>query len=517
MIQLQNYSRLSFKTYCLVCFVSGFASALAMAPFNIWGVLFITIPTLYIGIATYPSKKRAFILGWLFGFGYFLTGLYWIGNALLVEGNDYAWAWPLAVLGLPFALAFFFGAAGLLIAYCAPLKNWQGYLAFTASLTATEWLRGHIFTGFPWNLFGYTWADTPPILQMAYFGDVYSLTALTVLWASLPGFILISDHKNKAAQRLIMIVVFSILVCLALGTWRLSQAPQNVSEAMNIRVVQPNIAQSEKWDRDKIWQHFEKTLRLSEQTPEDDTNQNPTIIVWPETAIGPWVLNDPVAMGDIKALLNQYNPPATLITGALRHEGPGTPYYNSIITINPDGSISGIYDKHHLVPFGEYIPFQDYIPLEPIAQFSGFEAGSGPTVIEGAAGFFYSPAICYEIIFSGNISPPNNISPSPQAIITVTNDAWYGDSPGPYQHFTSAKFRAIEEGLPVIRSANNGISGTIDIYGKEIFLTDLDQTTTFIKKLPVSAAKSDLHKFFSSILLFTFVFTAFGFCIRRKS
>lgn len=491
----------NFVFAAAACVLAGALSALAMAPFNIWGILFVTLCIFYMALATARTAWRGFALGWLFGFGYFVAGLWWIGNALLVEGNDFAWAWPLAVIGLPFILAFFFAVAGAGIHRLTAPYTWQGYFGFAAILTGCEWLRGHIFTGFPWNLFGYTWADVPPLLQIAFYLDAYGLTALTILWASLGGFIATAYANQRPWKTTVLLVMLSAFICLGVGAYRLQEPTQPDNTGYTIRIVQPNIAQAEKWDRDKIWDHFNHTLDLS-RPPQSRPGK--TIVVWPETAIGPWVLKDGFAMQEIAAMLNEFDPPATLITGALRHDEATGAYFNSIISISGDGSIGGIYNKHHLVPFGEYIPFQHIIPLKTVTQFSGFEAGPGPQTIEGAPGFFYNPAICYEIIFPGTVVDKSAPSLT-NAIITVTNDAWYGDSPGPYQHFTAARFRAVEEGLPVIRAANTGISGVISPKGQILEQSSLLESFVGETQLPQFTGKKPWHRFFSGLMLITFV------------
>ena len=436
----------------------GGIASLGMAPCNAWPVLLACLSLFYLLIHRTGSSKGAFAYGWLFGFGYFFTGLFWVKNALLVDGNPFSWIWPLAVAGLPALLSFFiaFGACGA--RRFANLETASGFLSFTAFIAAAEWARGFVFTGYPWNLFGYTWASTLPIVQTVSIGNIYFLTWLTVFWFCLPGFLLLNAAKKQEKIRLGFVALISFALCLGFGIWRLQTAEITAVPNIDIRIVQPNIPQSEKWDRSQSGLHFFKAIDLSK--PEKES-VNKTIIVWPETALGFWIVDDPRAMKHLTDMLQSYPGGAVLLTGLLRAEPETKSYFNSLVMIDADGRISNIYDKHHLVPFGEYIPFQKWIPLKPVVRFTGFGLGDGPKTFE-VFGLKYSPVICYEIIFSGAVTGPD----SPDFIVNVTNDAWYGVSAGPYQHFTQAIFRAVEEGIPVIRDANTGFSGLIDPLGK---------------------------------------------------
>lgn len=479
----------------LLCFVSGSLCALTMAPYNIWAVFLIGFGVLYWAIDRAPRKRVAFAYGWVWAFGYFVFSLYWIGNALLVEGNPYKWAWPLAVCGLPALLAFFNGFASLIVKWVCDLKRWHGYFGFAAVLSLFEYARGHVFTGFPWNLYGYSWIDLPQIAQIAAFESIYFLSFLTLLWLSAGGFLIVSNHKK---QKIIMPVGLIVLfiACLLYGG---SIIPQRTEfrDDVAIKLVQPNTNQAEKWQRDKMEGHFFNALELSEARSQDgDTN---TLILWPETVLSPAFLNDPYYREQIGGMLQRYQGEAVLMTGALRREGED--YYNSLLTINAQGSLGNIYNKSHLVPFGEYIPFQKYIPLAPVAQFSGFVQGDGVTSLSLFGDLTYSPLICYEILFPHKAVAKDT---HPDFIVNVTNDAWYGDSAGPRQHLVKARFRAIEERVPVLRAANTGISAIIDPYGGNIATTDIFAQDILSYRLPAKPLNS-IGLGFYSFLLFPFI------------
>lgn len=479
-------------------FAAGSLSALAMAPFNLWLVLFFTLPCLYLGLVQTKDSRRAFGIGFLFALGYFTFSLYWIGNALLVEGNPYKWAWPLAVLGLPAVLALFWGLAALCAHKFLNLKTVGGWLGFCGIFCAAEFLRGVLFTGFPWNLFGYAWADILPLLQILKFSDVYMLTVLTWLWASSPALFSILPPRKVLIATGCSIGLFVILI--AWGAYHLHTTKAEAAHHANIqiKIIQPNIDQAEKWNRDKLIPHFERHLELSRN---QEKTEKITYIIWPETAFSYRLANDPVAILKIKETLATYKQPAYIFTGMLRADLTRRAFYNSLVMIDQSGTIRNIYDKHHLVPFGEYMPLPDWIPLPPIVQMSGFQTGPGEMNLKTDQGIRYAPQVCYEIIF-----PHARIFKSlahPDFILTVTNDAWYGKSPGPYQHFTKAKFRAIENGVPVIRSANTGISGLIDSSGHIIGQTDLytEDTQLFDLPMAVEPALSHSKKFIAFIAL----------------
>ena len=480
-------------------FAAGSLAALSMAPFNAWPVLLISLPALYVSTLYARSWKSAALYGWLFGFGYFLFSLSWIGNALLVEGNPYKWAWPLAASGLPALLAFFPAIAVLIIKKFMNLRSVWGWLGFISLYCGFEWLRGHVFTGFPWNLMGYAWADTPMILQILWLSDVYMLTWLTLFWLSVPACVLFAKRSDKLIAG--GVVIASFLAALTFGHLQLKNE-QTYHDDLNIRIVQPNIAQAEKWQRDKMADHFFKHLELSKNR---DQSKIPTLFIWPETALSYRILNDPRSMLEIQKMLADYSTNSALLTGLLRHNPSDGSYTNSLVMIDDQSrDVQNIYDKHHLVPFGEYIPFQEWIPLTPITQFKGFKPGAGLQTLTTPTGMKYSPLICYEIIFPGR-SIADNVRPD--FIVNVTNDAWYGISAGPHQHLTQAVFRAIETGIPVIRAANTGFSGIISPYGHIGSRTNLFENDSLSMSLPQKRKPFPL--FFDKKHLFVVLFLLF--------
>lgn len=459
---LETLNNLSFRLRALLVFIAGAIMALAMPPTAWWPLLFAGLSLFYILLTPFRGWC-AFLLGWLFGLGYFLVGLYWIGNALLVPGNTFLWAWPLAVLGLPLALAVFTGAGCWLATRFADLKTWRGYAAFILGMMFVEWLRGHIFTGFPWNLYGYGWAGHLPMVQSVSLFGVYGLTLLTIAWCALPGFLYASQRHRKTISLSLCTLILSLGGFYGWGWNRLNANPPQARDDVIVRVVQPNIPQDEKWNRDMQVQNLQKIVMESSS---DFISGKTYAIIWPETALSDYIAQDPNAADFIRSSIFSGDRQGFLISGVLRHEeGPGGQmrYSNSLVAYDSRLSPKSIYDKTHLVPFGEYIPFQKYIPLKPVVQFSGFTPGNGPETQNISGLPPYSGLVCYEVLFPGFVTGKTIYS---EWIINVTNDSWYGDSPGPYQHLTKAVYRAVEEGLPLARAANTGVSAFIDPYGR---------------------------------------------------
>lgn len=452
---------LKFRTRAALAFAGGLCVALSMPPLHLWPLLIAGLSFLFIALHR-ETGKRALAIGWCFGFGHFLLGLFWIGNALLVPGNEFLWAWPFAVLGLPLALAFFPALGCWAAARLVPLSGWRGYAALTAGLMLSEWLRGHILTGFPWGLYGYGWAGVLPLVQSVSLFGVYGLSFLSILWGFLPGFLLVTRPARRVTVAALCIALLSLGGLYGWGAYRLSSPVENRDDIM-VRVVQPNIAQEDKWNGNMAVPNLQKLVWNSSS---DFLPGKRYAIIWPETAITDYIAADPNASDFIRSEIFPPGRNGYLFSGVLRHAtaADGKPaYFNSLVAYDRELQPAATYDKSHLVPFGEYIPFQRFIPLRPVVQFSGFTPGDGvKTAFTGSFPGF-SALICYEVIFPGRVAKK---APAPEWIINATNDGWYGDSPGPYQHLAKAIFRAVEEGVPLVRSANTGISAIINPHGR---------------------------------------------------
>lgn len=486
---------------------AGIAGAYSMAPYHYWPLLLLALGGFFLIQMKLVKNWHSFLSGWIFGFCYFAFSLSWIGNAFLVEGNEYAWAWPLAVSGLPALLAFFPATA------CYLAKRFYGqnhlgfYLSLAALLTLFELLRGYVFTGFPWNLFGYSWGGNLEMLQIIHFGNIYWLTALTLFWGLGLGYALTGKKRGLITLSCIIISMASVYYY---GHSRLQNQIMGEETNISIKMVQPNVDQAAKWTRDKMAEHFSRLLNLSMP---NGNERDVTFIIWPETATNYLFLNNEFTHSQIRDVLQSYSGDVYLIAGALlRDDHDGLPS-NSMIVMNKNTDTIHRYDKSHLVPFGEYIPFKEWIPLETVSGFSGFKRGDGRTSIAVDNKFSFSPLICYEILFPSRVVDPQNKA---DAIINVTNDAWYGMSAGPHQHYLLARIRAIEEALPVIRVANTGFSGIFDSYGKNLahidwFKTE-SETINFYKTSIKSKANTypDTILFISLLLSLLFLFNKLG-------
>jgi apolipoprotein N-acyltransferase len=458
-----------------IAFLAGAASTVALAPLNLWPVLFLTFPLLVwlIDGATagrFGAVPAAFVTGWWFGFGYFVAGLYWIGIAFLVDAKTFAWLMPFAVIGFPAGLAILTGL-GVALARLLWTRGAIRIVALALSLTIAEWVRGRIFTGFPWNAFGYALAGPPTLAQGAALIGIWGLTFLTILVFASPA--LLADDPAETPRRFVLplLGVASLAAIAIYGTARLAQTPTSFVPGVSLRIMQPNLPQDEKFNYSAKQQVMSRYLALSDRAtgPDHAGIRDVTHLIWPESAFPFFLACEPDALAQIAALL----PKGTvLITGGVRQADPvpcgqSTRAYNSAYVIDHRGSLLEIYDKVHLVPFGEYLPFQALLESIGLMQLTkvhgGFVPGDRrrPLSIPGAPSVL--PLICYEIIFPDEAVPRGE---RPGWLINLTNDGWFGDSTGPYQHFQQARIRAIEQGLPLVRAANTGISAVVDPLGR---------------------------------------------------
>lgn len=502
---------------CLAC---GAATALALPPFHLSPVLLLTFPCLVwlldgaleSGGNAARRAKTGFVLGWLFGTGYFLASLWWIGAAFLVEADRFAWLMPIAVLAMPVGLALF-TAIGVSLAAVFWTDRFRRILLLAACLTLADWVRGHVLTGFPWNAFGYGVSGQLALAQSASLVGIYGLTFLVVAIAAAPA--VLADTRPVSQRLSVLAAAGAVLLVMAgYGMARLAGTQTTFTE-LDIRVVQPAIAQEDKWRpelRDEIFQTY---LDMSEAPLGGSARVGGRrLIVWPESAVPFLLTQEPGALFRISNALGDN---AELVTGAVRAElgANGPEYYNSIYLIDGDGTVNGIYDKVRLVPFGEFLPLEsllEKIGLTNLAgPLSGFHAGYQRRVLTTSEGFSFLPLICYEIIFPGVISRQSD---RPDYILNVTNDAWFGRTPGPLQHFMQARMRAIETGLPVVRAANTGISAVVDAKGTVLEQLEIFEKGIIDTKLPQRLGKTlygktgDVPVLVISILLV--IFAAFS-------
>jgi apolipoprotein N-acyltransferase len=480
----------------LAAFVAGALSVLAMAPFFVWPVLWITLPALVWlidgAVRHHADNGRvrrlaaAAEMGWWWGFGYFLAGLHWIGEAFLVEAETFAVFMPFAVMLMPAGLALFYAAATATAATAWKSGAWR-VVALALSLSAAEWLRGHVLTGFPWNVLGYALTWPVELMQSAAVLGIYGLTLAAVLVFGLPA-ILWSEApgRGRLPWAAIAVALLPLLVAGALGRARLASAAAETVPGVKIRIVQPSVPQREKWRPENWARFFQDHLDLSGRNPAGaaDHLAGVTHVVWPEAAMPFPPLDSPQALAAIGGLLPEGT---VLIAGATRIEwAAGVPrrprrFFNSLLVLGKGGLLLSLYDKIHLVPFGEYLPrvlrpLLALIGMQQLAGRVGFESGVSPRPLLNMPGLpGVVPLICYEAIFpAAVVQGEKGDQGRPGLIVNLTNDGWFGNTTGPRQHLHQARVRAVEEGLPLIRAANNGVSAAFDAHGRPLGQLDLN-------------------------------------------
>jgi apolipoprotein N-acyltransferase len=459
-----------------IAFVAGAASALAMAPFNAWPILFVTFPVLVwlvdgSAAGRWSGAMAAAGAGWCFGFGFFIAGLYWVGYAFLVDAKTFGWLLPVAVAGLPAYLALY-TAAGLAAARLIWVRGPERILALAATLTVAEWLRGHLLSGFPWNTFGYALSQPLALAQSVSLVGIWGLTFLTIAISASPAVLADDSADTPHPYRAPLIGLIILAAFAGYGAARLWMHPTTYVSGVKLRIMQPNLQQDEKFNYSAKEQVVARYLRLSDRAtgPQSGGVHDVTHLIWPESAFPFFLTREPDALSQIAGLLK---PGTELITGAVRAAPDASSTnpraYNSVYVIDPDGSIHGIYDKVHLVPFGEYLPLQRLLERLGLQQLTkmvgGFLAGDRRRAMDVPHAPKMLPLICYEAIFLGSAVPPGE---RPGWLVNVTNDGWFGISTGPYQHLQQARALAIAEGLPLVRAANTGISAVVDPVGRII-------------------------------------------------
>ena len=487
----------------VIAFVSGALGALALPPLSLFPLIAVplTVAVWLIdgaqdetrGRARTASLKAAFGAGWWMGFGYFLAGLWWVGSALLVEADKFAWALPLAVVALPAVLAVFTGA-GFALARLLWSPGPLRIFALAFGLGLAEWARGLLFTGFPWNDLGMALGVNLALAQTASLVGLHGLTFLSVAIFAAPATLWrVSDGRLHLTPAIVAALALAALAVF--GEARLMAPPSAMLPGVKLRLIQPNVAQDDATfgpqNRRAILRRY---FDLSERAASPDRSgvKDVTHLIWPESAF-PFILSrEPEALSEIVDFLGGG---ATLITGAARAEdgGKGRPrYFNSIEIVGRNGLSGQHYDKRHLVPFGEYLPFASLIERAGVTQLvdipGGFEPGSGRRILHVPGLPDAMPLICYEAIFPTELGSLLTGAERPGWLLNVTNDAWFGLTPGPYQHYAQARLRAIELGLPLVRDANSGISAVLDGLGREIVVTPLGAEGVLDAGLPAALA-----------------------------
>lgn len=461
----------------LLLLLLGSLATLALPPLGALPVLLPSLCGLVWVLRGARSRRAAFGAGWWWAWAWYGIGFYWIGNAMLVDAERFGWMIPFATLGLGAVQALFIGVATLMT-HLSRAGGIARVLVLAGAWMIMEWVRAWFLSGFPWNPLGSVWDAVPAVLQLASLFGVFGLCGFTILVFALPA--ALAEFLSGRQRRLVVAAVAALLAgAFAFGQARLAAHPTESVPGVRLRLVQAAIAQRHMWRDD---------LRQSQLLDHVELSRGPgfeaiTHVIWPETA-APFFLDLDAANRAMAATAAPVG--GLLLTGAPRITPQGVQplhLWNSLMAIDAGGQVQGIYDKVHLVPFGEYVPLRGLLPIAKLtAGGMDFSAGSGLRTLDIPGLPPVGPFICYEAIFPGEVVGRDQVRP--QWLLTVTNDGWFGKSAGPHQHLAAGRMRAVEEGLPLVRSANTGISAIIDPLGREVHRLDLGKRGVLDGDLP---------------------------------
>lgn len=442
---------------------------------------------------------------WCFAFGYYVTGVYWVSESFYVDAERYAWLVPVPLLVLPAVMALL-PAAGFAVAPW-PRATLARPFALAATWMAVEWLKAYGLLGFPWNLPGQAWDASTAMLQAYALLGAFGVSLLTVFLAALPA--TLGTRHGRVAVGLGVAV---LLAWWGLGQWRLTATEVASVPGVQLRLVQANIAQQQKWADAERFRNLERHIELS-----TGGATTPTHVVWPETAV-PFLLDAEPRL--LEYLAERLGPETVLLAGALRRTPPGQPIqvWNSL-HVAQGGKVLATYDKRHLVPFGEFLPFRSVaslVGLDRLAlsniDFSVGSGGDGRVAVPGAPAA--RALICYEAIFPAEVRAGSDEA---GWLINVTNDAWFGVSAGPYQHLAAARARAVELGLPLVRVAGTGVSAVVDPLGRFAARLELDTAGAADSPLPAALQGRTLYqRFGDAIFLGLWLFFVLATFVTRR-
>lgn len=484
----------------LLDFSLGAAASLSLLPAGFVPAALCFVP-IYWRLLSVTSRWSAFLRGWIAATGWFTLSLYWISHSLFVGDAAFLFMLPFSALGLPLSLGLFWGAGAFLARMFA--RSQPGYTVMLAvCLGLAELAKGVILTGFPWNAPAQIFLAAGPFAQSGAFLGQYGLN---FAFFGVIAILVLLPTKRQLAISLSLPV---IILC-GLSLWRAANVPplEVLTDGRPlVRLVQPNIPQSDKWNRDKRLQHLAELQDLSRLT-----YPLPQLLIWPETAIAAVMPKDTDLLTASAQKSAAFD--GMLLTGMLRFDAEDN-LYNTAVLASGDGSILALTDKQHLVPFGEYVPLRQIPFIDAIAGAVDFKAGEESQGFD--AGIFgqIEVLICYEVIFPGFISN----RPRPSLLVNLTNDAWFGHTAGPYQHLQQARARAIEEGLPLLRVANTGITAAIDPYGRIINSIPLGQADMIDVAVPKALAPTVFaqNRWAGSLLMAVWLF-GFGIWLDRQA
>jgi apolipoprotein N-acyltransferase len=483
----------------LALFALGAASAAALPPLHLLPLAVLGFSALALCLED-AGWRRALFTTFAFAYGYFVAGMYWTGISFLVDAARFAWLMPLPILGLPIVLALL-PALGVAALWRLPARGGASVLKLALGWSLGEQLRSHILTGLPWNLVGYVWTFSDAMIQPAAWIGIHGLSLLTVVLLAMPMVLVRATTGRRGLQKSLLGMVLLFVAFGVAGVARL-QTDTGWVFGQRVRIVQAAIPQELKWRDDQRAANVARQIELS-------LGPSPkpiTLWIWPETAVPYFLADDPGLRAELGKIPG---PGGVVITGAPRliETETGAPqYFNSALALGPGGEILATYDKRHLVPFGEYLPWRPVLAklgLDRLAPGAGdFSAGSGPAVINLPGLGAIRPLICYEAIFPDEVSPGDATW-----LLSLSNDGWFGVSSGPYQHFAMTRLRAVEQGLPLVRAANTGISAVIDAHGRVLMRLGLGEAGVLDSDLPRALDAPPLYAQFGE-LIFWAIFAA---------
>jgi len=489
----------------MTAFILGALATLTLAPFFMFPLIIPAFTGLLLLLSGAPTHRRAFWDGWWWGWGFYTTGLYWFCVALLTDPEKFAWLIPFALFGITGVIAIYCGVTCWIASRLA-LRGCTRIFAFSVVWVCVEYVRGHLFTGFPWNLEGYSFGFSGISLQMASLVGAYGLTWFAVLLGA--SFAAIGEKRGN----IFIASVWGVFVLgLCWGQGRLYEAgPEQYVPGVKLRLVQANNIRPANGDPKLQMAGLREYMRLTRSPGLEHI----THVIWPESSI-PYILRPGTPLAH--ALGENIPDGAILISGALRDQGEGDDWqvWNSLMALNHEGSLIGAYDKIRLVPFGEFLPLRWAIPklwVTPVGE-KDFSRGTPIKAIEWPGLPPIYPLICYEAIF-----PELDIDPGqrPGLLLNITNDAWFGMSIGPYQHFAMARMRAVEQGVPLVRAANTGISATVDGYGRVISYIPLEKQGFLDIFLPKSTYNNTIYGHYNNIFLLFLVFISLILILKQR-
>ena len=480
-----------------LAFGLGCLAALGQAPWSIWLITLCAFFLSFLLAQKCVNFKSASSVGFFTGLGYFTVSLFWITEPFLLEGSSQVWVAPFALLAMSSGLSLFW-----LLAYGLSVSlRYRGdsILSLIVLLTTAELIRTKVFSGFPWSLIGYVWSDHP-ISQLSAVVGPHGLTMITLLIAGLP--LVLKPYK------VIRIILPSFLL---VGSWGygylILQIPDAPPTGKIVRLIQPNAPQNLKWDTEMVPVFWQRQLNFTKKPSTEPLD----LIVWPETSV-------PFLLRESKESLKNISIAASgvpVIIGANDRVKGGI--RNALALVGPEGRLLTTYHKKHLVPFGEYIPFGEMLStwgVRGLATRDGadYVAGTGERLLEIPKIGRVIPLICYELIFPRNVRSKNRA----RLILQITNDAWFGNFSGPFQHLAQAKLRAIEQGLPLIRVANTGISAVLNSRGEVVVKTSLNEATYIDANIPSPRSKTIYAKFADWPMIIFLSFSIFTLSFLRK-